>query len=83
MTRVLISESAQAELSSLPDRIEQRIKTKLLNDVSEHPDLRLKRLSNSRLYRARIGDYRAKIEWVKSDDVLKVVSVGKRDGFYK
>jgi mRNA interferase RelE/StbE len=60
---------------------EDRIKDKL-REAADNPAHYLKRLSNRDEYRLRIGDYRALIDWDKQNDQLRVLEVGKRDGFY-
>jgi len=81
MTEVLISEQAADWLADAEPGVRERI-TEKLQSITDFPDHYLKRLSGSTLYRLRVGDYRAIIDWEKEADVLRVRRIDKRDRVY-
>lgn len=83
MVDVLIAERAEKELKKLPENIQDRIKDKILNEVSENPKRHLKQHKGSSKYITRVGDYRIAIDWEKNNDRLKIVGVGHRDDVYE
>jgi mRNA interferase RelE/StbE len=82
MAEVEYSDRAAEWLRGAEDDIAKRIVRKL-NDISDFPDHYLLRLSNSRLYRLRVGDYRVIIDWRKNDGLLFVRRISKREGAYR
>lgn len=82
MVDVAISLSARDDLEDLPDDVQERIKTKLLNDVTEEPERHLRTLSNSEYHSIRVGDYRIIADYETNDDLLKVLAVGHRSTIY-
>ena len=82
MADVEISLKARDELDSLDPPAPDRIRSKLLEEVAEHPDRHLVRLSGRDDYRVRVGDYRVLIDWDKTENVLRVTGVEKRDTVY-
>jgi len=82
MADVRISESALDELDSLDPPAPERIRSKLLDEVAAHPDRHLVRLSRRDDYRVRVGDYRVIVDWDKTENVLRVTKVEKRDTVY-
>ena len=81
MTEVVIAERAADWLADAEPEVRERI-TEKLRSITDFPDHYLKRLSGSTLYRLRIGDYRAIIDWDKEADVLRVRRIDKRDRVY-
>ena len=82
MADVRISVRARDELDALDPPAPERIRSKLLDEVAERPDRHLVRLSGRNDYRVRIGDYRVIVDWDKSESVLRVTKVEKRDTVY-
>lgn len=82
MTRVAISVTAQDELESLPEEVQDRIKTKLLSEVGDDPERHFRPLSNSPHQSIRIGDYRVIAEYDADSDRLKIHDVGHRRNIY-
>jgi mRNA interferase RelE/StbE len=82
MVDVRISLTAKDQLESLPNDVQERIKNKLLDEVAADPGRHLKQLRGSDDYRARIGDYRAIVEWDKQADEVRVHEIGHRRNVY-
>lgn len=81
MARVLLHPDVEKTLQSLPDDIEDRIRSKLA-DAGENPDRHLKPLSGREDYSLRIGKRRAIIDWDRQEDELRVLAVDTRDTVY-
>lgn len=81
MAEVLVSERAADWLEDAEPDVRDRVRTKL-QSISDFPGHYLERLSGSALYRLRIGDYRAIIDWDKNREVLRVQRIDKRDRVY-
>lgn len=81
MTEVVIADRAADWLADAEPDVRERI-TEKLRSITDFPDHYLKRLSGSTLYRLRVGDYRAIIDWDKEADVLRVRRIDKRDRVY-
>ena len=75
------SSRATDQLDDLERETAERIVSKL-DDVVWKPDHYLKRLSDSELYRLRVGDYRIIIGWKRDDGVLFVREIGHRRNIY-
>jgi mRNA-degrading endonuclease RelE of RelBE toxin-antitoxin system len=82
MVDVAISLSARDDLEELPVDVQERIKQKLLNDVSEEPERHLRTLSNSEHHSIRVGDYRVIVDYESGEELLKVLTVGHRSTIY-
>lgn len=82
MVDVAISERARDELEDLPGDVQERIKSKLLEDVAANPERHLRSLSGSEHSSVRIGDYRAIVEFDEQEDLLKIHGVGHRSTIY-
>ncbi len=80
MTRVDISLTAREQLNSLSTAAQRRIKTKLLNEVSDDPERYLRPLSNSPHQSIRVGDYR--VDYDGDSDRIKIHDVGHRRNIY-
>jgi mRNA interferase RelE/StbE len=50
--------------------------------MRENPFRNLKRLQGNKLWRLRIGDYRAIVDVIVSNNKIFVVKIGKRGGVY-
>ncbi|MEF8858481.1 MAG: type II toxin-antitoxin system RelE/ParE family toxin [Halolamina sp.] len=81
MAEVLVSERAADWLSNAEPDVRDRIRKKL-REIEDFPGHYLERLSGSALYRLRIGDYRAIIDWDKEQELLRVRRIDKRDRIY-
>lgn len=81
MARVLLHPDVEKTLQSLPNDIEDRIRSKLA-DAGENPDRHLKPLSGREDYSLRIGKRRAIIDWDRQEDELRVLAVDTRDTVY-
>jgi mRNA interferase RelE/StbE len=81
MAEVLLSEQAREWLADQQPDVTEQVKDKLRR-AGENPDHYLRPLTGEPEYKLRIGDYRALIDWRKTDDELWVLELGHRDGFY-
>ena len=82
MASVLLHPDVEKELESLPNDIENRIRSKLA-EAGENPDRHLKPLKGRDEYSLRIGKRRAIIDWVKEQDELRVLDIDTRDTVYQ
>jgi len=82
MASVLLHPDVEKELESLPNDIENRIRSKL-TEAGENPDRHLKPLKGRDEYSLRIGKRRAIIDWVKEQDELRVLEIDTRDTVYQ
>ena len=82
MASVLLHPDVEKELESLPNDIENRIRSKLA-EAGENPDRHLKPLKGRDEYSLRIGKRRAIIDWLKQQDELRVLDIDTRDTVYQ
>ena len=82
MATVLLHPDVEKKLDSLPDDIEDRIRSKL-EEAGTNPDRHLKLLKGRDEYSLRIGKRRAIIQWVKEQDELRVLEIDTRDTVYQ
>ncbi|OIB55777.1 type II toxin-antitoxin system RelE family toxin [Natrialba sp. SSL1] len=82
MATVLLHPDVEKELQSLPNDIENRIRSKL-TEAEENPDRHLKPLKGRDEYSLRIGKRRAIIDWVKEQNELRVLELDTRDTVYQ
>lgn len=82
MTQVDISLTARDALESFSPDVKERIKDKLLGEISDDPERHLRPLSNSPHRRIRIGDYRVIAAYDDESDRLKIHDVGHRRNIY-
>jgi len=82
MSDVAISLSARDDLEDLPADVQERVKTKLLEDVADEPERYLRTLSNSEYNSVRVGDYRVIVDHEPNEELLKVLAVGHRSTIY-
>ena len=82
MATVLLHPDVEKKLDSLPDDIENRIRSKL-EEAGTNPDRHLKPLKGRDEYSLRIGKRRAIIQWVKEQDELRVLEIDTRDTVYQ
>lgn len=78
-----ITDSARDDLESLPPEATARLLSKF-EDAGEWPDHYLNRLSgnHAEYHKLRAGDYRAIIDWDKTDEKQTMIRAGHRDGVY-
>jgi mRNA interferase RelE/StbE len=81
MYLIEFSKSAQNFFDKLPDK-EANIIAKKIDDLKEEPFRFLKRLQGEKLWRLRVGDYRAIVDVVISANKIIVVRIGKRCNIY-
>lgn len=82
MATVLLHPDVEKKLQSLPNDIEDRIRSKL-EEAGANPNRHLKPLKGRSEYSLRIGKRRAIIDWEKSRDELRVLEVDTRDTVYE
>jgi mRNA interferase RelE/StbE len=78
---VYVASHVREELQQRPAELRDRVKSKL-RDASERPDRHLRSLTEREEHSLRIGDYRAIIDWRKSEEALYVVAFGHRRSVY-
>ena len=81
MYLIEFSKSAQNFFDKLPDK-EANIIAKKIDDLKEEPFRFLKRLQGEKLWRLRVGDYRAIVDVIISANKIIVVRIGKRCNIY-
>ena len=82
MAAVLLHPDVQRKLESLPNDIEDRIRS-TLEEAGNNPDRHLKPLSGREEYSLRIGERRAIIDWNKQANELRVLKIDTRDTVYQ
>jgi len=82
MATVLLHLEVSKTLDSLPDDIEERIRSKLSNAGAE-PGRHLKPLTGRDDYSLRIAKRRAIIDWDKQQNELRVLKIDTRDTVYR
>ena len=82
MATVLLHPDVEKKLQSLPNDIEDRIRSKL-KEAGTNPDRHLKPLKGRDDYSLRIGKRRAIIDWDKTRDELRVLEIDTRDTVYQ
>ena len=81
MATVLLHPDVEKHLQSLPNDIEERIRSKL-KEAGASPERHLKPLSGRSEYSLRIGKRRAIVDWDKEQSELRVLKVDTRDTVY-
>lgn len=82
MATVELSATAEEWIQNADADVQEQV-LKRINRVSDFPDHFLEYYSGSSAYKLRAGDYRAVVEWDKENDVLTILRIGHRDGFYE
>jgi mRNA interferase RelE/StbE len=82
MATVLLHPAVEKKLKSLPNDIEDRIRSKL-EEAGANPGRHLKPLKGRDEYSLRIGKRRAIIDWLKEQDELRVLEIDTRDTVYE
>ncbi len=81
MYSIELTKKAKQFLLKLP-KTEQEIIVKKIYSLREQPHAHFKKLVGSRLWRLRIGKYRAIIDVIIKGKRLFVLRIGKRDEVY-
>ncbi|MCD4759988.1 type II toxin-antitoxin system RelE/ParE family toxin [archaeon] len=79
---VTYTSEARKKLLKLPDEIRSRIIAKI-NFLKPNPFNDLKRLQGDKLWRLRVGEYRAIIDVIVKGKELIILRVGHRRNVYK
>ncbi len=82
MFSIEFSKEAQKNFNKLPDS-DAKIIAKKIDGLKQNPFRSLKRLQGNKLWRLRIGDYRAIVDVIVSNNKIVVVRIGKRSRVYK
>ncbi len=81
MFQIELTETAKSFLRKLQKKDAEIILNKIYS-IRDNPYRFLKRLQGEKLWRLRIGDYRAKIDIVISMNKIFVVRIGHRKNIY-
>lgn len=81
MVEVYFTKRGAKRLEDLGAEVQKRVKDKL-RDARDRPGHFLKPLRSRDDFVLRVGDYRALVEWDRTEGVLYVKSVGHRRNFY-
>ena len=81
MFQIEFTETAKIFLKKLQKKDSEIILDKIYS-IRENPYRFLKRLQGEKLWRLRIGDYRAKIDIIISMNKIIVVRIGHRKNIY-
>lgn len=73
---------AYKELEKLENETIARILNKL-EQAAKNPSHFLKGLKGVTSHKLRVGDYRIIIDWLRNDETLLVLKVGKRSQIYR
>lgn len=82
MATVLLHPDVEKKLQRLPNDIEVRTRSKL-EDAGKNPKRHLKPLKGRDEYSLRVGKRRAIIDWIKSQNELRVLEIDTRDTVYE
>ena len=82
MYSIQIEKNAEAFLKKLEKKDAEIILNKIYS-IRENPFRFLKRLQGEKLWRLRIGDYRAVIDVIVSMNKIMVIRIGHRKNIYK
>ena len=81
MYSIQIEKNAENFLKKLPKKDAEIILNKIYS-IRENPYRFLKRLQGEKLWRLRIGDYRAVIDVIVSMNKIMVIRIGHRKNIY-
>ena len=82
MATVLLHPDVEKGLRSLPNDVEDRVRSKL-KEAGANPDRHLKPLKGRDEYSLRIGKRRAIIDWDGQRDEFRVMEIDTRDTVYQ
>jgi mRNA-degrading endonuclease RelE of RelBE toxin-antitoxin system len=81
MYSIELSDDSKKFIKKL-DKFQAEIILNKIYSLRENPFRNLKRLQGNKLWRLRIGDYRAIVDVIVSRNKIVVVRIGKRSGIY-
>jgi len=81
MFQIELTETAKNFLKKLQKKDAEIILNKIYS-IRENPYRFLKRLQGEKLWRLRIGDYRAKVDVIVSMNKIIVIRIGHRKNIY-
>ncbi|MBU3907187.1 MAG: type II toxin-antitoxin system RelE/ParE family toxin [Nanoarchaeota archaeon] len=81
MFQIELTETAKDFLKKLQKKDAEIVLTKIYS-IRENPYRFLKRLQGEKLWRLRIGDYRAKVDVIVSMNKIIVIRIGHRKNIY-
>ena len=81
MFQIELTETAKDFLKKLQKKDAEIILNKIYS-IRENPYRFLKRLQGEKLWRLRIGDYRAKVDVIVSMNKIIVIRIGRRKNIY-
>ena len=81
MFQIELTETAKDFLKKLQKKDAEIILNKIYS-IRENPYRFLKRLQGEKLWRLRIGDYRAKVDAIVSMNKIIVIRIGHRKNIY-
>jgi len=81
MFQIELTETAKDFLKKLQKKDAETILNKIYS-IRENPYRFLKRLQGEKLWRLRIGDYRAKVDIIISMNKIIVIRIGHRKNIY-
>ena len=81
MFQIELTETAKDFLKKLQKKDAEIILSKIYS-IRENPYRFLKRLQGEKLWRLRIGDYRAKVDVIISMNKIIVIRIGHRKNIY-
>ena len=81
MFQIELTETAKDFLKKLQKKDAEIILNKIYS-IRENPYRFLKRLQGEKLWRLRIGDYRAKVDVIVSMNKIIVIRIGHRKNIY-
>ena len=82
MFQIELTETAKDFLKKLQKKDAEIILNKIYS-IRENPYRFLKRLQGEKLWRLRVGDYRAKVDVIVSMNKIIVVRIGHRKNVYE
>ncbi|HLD38805.1 MAG TPA: type II toxin-antitoxin system RelE/ParE family toxin [archaeon] len=82
MYTIIFSPHAQKQFDKLEKNIQERILLSM-ERLKVRPYQFVSRLSNSRYYKMRVGDYRVIIDIKSNEMIVIVIEVGHRRNIYK
>jgi len=82
MYSIELTDTSKKFLKKLEKKVYEAILNKIYS-IRENPFRFLKRLQGEKLWRLRIGDYRAEVDVIISMNKIIIVRIGHRKNIYK
>lgn len=79
MYKIILDKEAEANLDKLDSFVARRI-IKKIQELSENPFSKIKRLKNRNEFTLRVGDYRILLEIIQ--DEIRILKIGHRKNIY-